>query len=83
MFADAPVAALTKGEETENRHLHVDLVRLSQNQALEFTRKALPDEKIKTMQASFEDRYKSGLAKVLAGDERQVCVCGCLEQVHL
>jgi hypothetical protein len=28
MFADAPVAALTKGEETENRHLHVDLVHL-------------------------------------------------------
>ncbi|KAL3485663.1 hypothetical protein BJX62DRAFT_242745 [Aspergillus germanicus] len=67
MFADALVAALRKGGGTENRHLHVDLARLSQNQALELTRKALPNEEIKTVQASFEDRYKSGLEKVLAG----------------
>ncbi|KAL3441333.1 hypothetical protein BJX65DRAFT_313930 [Aspergillus insuetus] len=67
MFADALVAALRKGGETENRHLHVDLARLSQNQALELTMKALPNEEIKTVQASFEDRYESGLAKVLAG----------------
>jgi hypothetical protein len=66
-FGAALVSVLNHLVETENRHLNVNLALLSQNQALQLGREALPGEEVKTIRASYEKRYRSGLKRVLSG----------------
>lgn len=67
MFGKALVAALQKPSATENKHLHVELVRISQKRALQLTKEALPMDEFETVPASFEERYQSGIKKLLDG----------------
>lgn len=66
-FAAALVGVLNNLEGTKNKHLNVNLALLSQNQALKLAQEALPDEVIKTVRRSYDERYRTGLEKVLSG----------------
>lgn len=67
LFGNALVAALQKLEDTKNKYLYIELVRLSQNRALQLTKEALPKLEVKIIPTSFRERYKSGLSKLIAG----------------
>ncbi|KAL2212395.1 NAD(P)-binding protein [Sarocladium strictum] len=66
-FAAALVGVLDNLEDTKNKHLNVNLALLSQKQALKLAQEALPGEVIKTIPRSYDERYKTGLEKVLSG----------------
>jgi hypothetical protein len=66
-FAAALVGVLDNLAGTENKHLNVNLALLSQNQALRLAQESLPGEEIKTIPRSYDERYKTGLEKVLSG----------------
>lgn len=67
-FGDAIVGALRKPDETRNKYINVELIRLSQNQALKLTQEALPDIHINVIPASMEERYERGVKKWNRGE---------------
>jgi hypothetical protein len=66
-FAIALVAALRKPAETKNKYLDIEVIRISQNRALQLAREALPGEEIKVIQASFKERFEKGMQQMYAG----------------
>lgn len=67
MCAEALVGALKKPEETKNRHLEVELIRISQTKALELVRAALPGVEIEVVQSNYEERYGNSLEAMRTG----------------
>lgn len=66
-FGQALVEALRRPEATKNKHINVQLARLSQNKALALAREAKPNKKIRIVQANCNERYRKGMASLATG----------------
>ncbi|VUC26667.1 unnamed protein product [Clonostachys rosea] len=66
-FGDAVVGALKHHEDTRNKVLAIEVIRLTQNRIVELTKEAFPGENIELVHVKTQERYQKGIGKLLSG----------------